>query len=137
MRALCVQTHRAAALQTSAQKDNAKRKRIQKQVPEIPDGWADKGMRVIDKLLGEKFSPLFAEPVVPRPDFAPDYLKVVKNPMDIGSVRDRLRSGHYSSVQEFESVRCALSLVLLLLGCCAWLGLLSLQAQRAVCASPL
>lgn len=92
-------------MQAPAHLDNNKRKRIQKQVSEIPDGWTDKGLRVVDKLLGEPNADWFAVPVQPSPDFAPDYFNVVKNPWDIGKVKDKLRSGLYTSVQEFESVR--------------------------------
>ena len=46
----------------------------------------------------------FARPVDPVAMDLPDYLQVVREPMDLGTVKQRLRSGHYANVLQFAQV---------------------------------
>ena len=59
---------------------------------------------MVDVLWNKKLSHIFREPVKPTADFAPDYFNIIKNPMDLGTVRSKLRNGDYISVEEFELV---------------------------------
>jgi hypothetical protein len=71
---------------------------------EIPDVWVQKGIRVLDILCKQRFAQWFKEPVKPGPDFVPDYFNIIKNPMDLGTVREKLRAGQYASTQAFVKV---------------------------------
>lgn len=101
------QTHSADSpartLQMLGPKD-VKRKRVQKPAADIPDPWTQKGMRVLDVVGAQQNADWFSQPVKPTAEFVPDYFKVVKKPMDLGTVRDRLRSGHYATPTEFQEV---------------------------------
>jgi hypothetical protein len=83
-----------------------KRHRAHKPLQEIPDSWTQKGLKVLDVICSKKLSEWFREPVRPTLDFAPDYFTVIKNPMDLGTVRQKLRSGQYETPFEFEKVWC-------------------------------
>ena len=45
--------------------------------------------------LGVALQELFARPVNPEEDGCPDYLEVIKHPIDLGTIRDRVDSGFY------------------------------------------
>lgn len=64
-----------------------------------------KGLKVVDVVWNKKVSHIFREPVKPTATFAPDYFQIVKHPMDLGTVRNKLRNAEYLSVKEFEVVR--------------------------------
>lgn len=82
-----------------------KRQRVHKPQAEAPDSWTQKGMKVIDVIWNKKLSHIFREPVKPTADFAPDYFSIIKHPMDLSTVRSKLRNGDYTSVEEFEVVQ--------------------------------
>jgi hypothetical protein len=81
-----------------------KRQRVQKTQLEIPDIWVQKGIRVLDTVGKQRFAGWFKEPVKPTTDYVPDYFNIVKNPMDLGTVREKLRAGQYASTQAFAKV---------------------------------
>jgi transcription initiation factor TFIID subunit 2 len=56
----------------------------------------------LSKIKTNPFFDFFAHPVDPIRDGAPDYLDVIKNPMDFGTIESRLRSGGYNSVDQLE-----------------------------------
>lgn len=62
-------------------------------------------MKVIDVLWSKKLSQIFRDPVKPSATFAPDYFQIIKHPMDLGTVRNKLRNAEYMTVKEFEVVR--------------------------------
>lgn len=82
-----------------------KRQRVQKAQVDVPDSWIQKGMKVIDVLWSKKLSQIFRDPVKPSATFAPDYFQIIKHPMDLGTVRNKLRNAEYISVKDFEVVR--------------------------------
>ncbi|KAK8849657.1 hypothetical protein IAR55_004992 [Kwoniella newhampshirensis] len=55
----------------------------------------------LDKVLQHKTSLFFRQPVDPVRDAAPDYLTVIKQPMDLSTVRAKLDNGMYATRQEF------------------------------------
>eukprot|EP00871_Galdieria_phlegrea_P004984 jgi/Galph1/5487/GphlegSOOS_G4166.1 len=58
------------------------------------------GNEVLDKLSRRDTQGIFAEPV--DTSVVTDYLSVVKHPMDLGTVREKLNREQYSSVEDFR-----------------------------------
>lgn len=56
---------------------------------------------ILDKLQKKDIYGVYAEPV--DPEELPDYHDVIMNPMDFATVRSKLGSGSYSSLEQFES----------------------------------
>jgi hypothetical protein len=59
---------------------------------------------VLKQLMGKHIAAAFCRPVDPVKLNIPDYPLVIKRPMDLGTARDRLRSGHYQTVFDFAQV---------------------------------
>lgn len=59
-------------------------------------------LEVIHNLLNKKISTFFANPVDPILDGCPDYINIIKKPMDLGTVERNLRNDSY---QDFSSFR--------------------------------
>lgn len=57
---------------------------------------------VLQKLLADKRSVSFRQPVDPVRDGAPDYLTIVTHPMDLSTIRAKFETGAYTSRQDFE-----------------------------------
>ena len=57
----------------------------------------------IDELMKSPMTQPLRVPVDPVKDSAPNYLKVIKNPMDLGTIKKKLRTNQYQSVDEFVS----------------------------------
>jgi len=53
------------------------------------------------KVAEHQFAPPFMRPVTVRE--APDYYKVISNPMDLGTIQDKLRTYKYLSVKQFKA----------------------------------
>lgn len=60
------------------------------------------GLAVVDRLLKEEISELFARPVDPELDGCPDYFTIITHPMDLGTIRMRLESGSYKKWEPFK-----------------------------------
>ncbi|KAI9153061.1 hypothetical protein LWI28_005238 [Acer negundo] len=56
--------------------------------------------RIIDILQRRDTNEIFAEPV--DPEEVKDYYKIVKEPMDFGTMRAKLHEGMYTSLEQFE-----------------------------------
>lgn len=59
-------------------------------------------LRVIDELLSMHISAMFAQPVDPERDGIPNYFQIIRNPMDLGTVRKKLEDGSYSSIAQWK-----------------------------------
>lgn len=59
------------------------------------------GHKIIQDLRKHKLAYPFLSPVDPVALKIPDYFDVIKEPMDLGTVKERLESNFYGSVQEF------------------------------------
>lgn len=57
--------------------------------------------RIIDELMAKDTMAIFLEPV--DASEVPDYSNVIKHPMDLGTMREKLRCGLYESIEELES----------------------------------
>lgn len=60
------------------------------------------GLAAVDRLLKEEISELFARPVDPEFDGCPDYLTIITHPMDLGTIRTRLKTGSYKKWEAFK-----------------------------------
>lgn len=56
---------------------------------------------LLKKLMSQQFAWVFNAPVDPVKLNVPDYFDVIKNPMDLGTIRNKLSSGRYSSPLDF------------------------------------
>lgn len=88
---------------TTAPAKEKKKKQPKAQARGLPDQDFKAITIVLQKLLGDKRSTFFRQPVDPTRDSAPDYLAIVTNPMDLSTIRAKLDSGLYSTRKEFES----------------------------------
>ena len=68
-----------------------------------PDSWQDRCYQILDGLIKQKRSIWFRQPVNPLKDGLPDYFNVIKNPMDLGTVKTRLLGGMYDEPAAFAS----------------------------------
>ncbi|WVF68463.1 hypothetical protein IAT40_003229 [Kwoniella sp. CBS 6097] len=55
----------------------------------------------LKKLMAHKMSHFFLQPVDPVRDGAPDYTAIIKEPMDLSTIRAKLDNGMYASRQDF------------------------------------
>ncbi|KAL5713807.1 hypothetical protein ACHQM5_015852 [Ranunculus cassubicifolius] len=55
---------------------------------------------ILDRLQKKDTYGVYSEPVDPKE--LPDYFEIVENPMDFGTVRKKLSSGAYASLEQFE-----------------------------------
>lgn len=55
-------------------------------------------------LMAKSIAQAFLHPVNPIPLNIPDYFEVIGTPMDLGTVRDKLRQGYYPNMQNFAEV---------------------------------
>nr|XP_004500666.1 transcription factor GTE10-like [Cicer arietinum] len=58
---------------------------------------------LLNRLMTHQFGWVFSEPVDAVKLNIPDYFTVIKHPMDLGTVRDRLTSGKYSNPMDFAA----------------------------------
>ena len=61
-----------------------------------------KCVELTNKMLHKDLCRPFREKVDPERDGAPDYLEIVKNPMDLTTVRKKLVAGEYKSISEWS-----------------------------------
>lgn len=77
---------------------NSKKKKAQ---PEMR--FCEEVMRELTKSKNYDFNNWFMEPVDPVALQLPTYHKVIKKPMDLGTMDSKLRAGEYNTLKEFES----------------------------------
>ena len=65
------------------------------------DSWDQVAKRLLSQLWRLNNARIFHEPVDPEKLSIPDYHEVVKNPIDFGTIKQRLNTNHYHSLQEF------------------------------------
>ncbi|KXJ83568.1 hypothetical protein RP20_CCG004947 [Aedes albopictus] len=57
--------------------------------------------RILDQLEAKDIQEIFREPV--DTEEVADYLKIITHPMDLGTMRQKLKSGFYTSIEDLES----------------------------------
>ncbi|EPQ30343.1 uncharacterized protein PFL1_01869 [Pseudozyma flocculosa PF-1] len=57
----------------------------------------------LKKLMDNRFASIFLKPVDPVRDQATNYFDVIKNPMDLGSIANKLDSGQYRDRYDFKA----------------------------------
>ena len=65
------------------------------------DSWDQVAKRIISKLWRNSSAKIFHEPVDAEKLGASDYHEVVRNPVDFGTIKQRLSTNHYHTAQEF------------------------------------
>jgi hypothetical protein len=58
--------------------------------------WQGTLQAILTQLSGHQLAQLFTAPVDPHQ--VPDYLQIIKNPMDLGTAAQKLRSGQYPAM---------------------------------------
>ncbi|XP_057831150.1 transcription factor GTE8 [Cryptomeria japonica] len=58
---------------------------------------------LLKHLMSHKYAYVFNEPVDPVKLGVPDYFTVIESPMDLGTIRAKLRASRYSSAEEFAA----------------------------------
>ena len=77
------------------------------EVPELPEGfpvyahWEEAAKRLLQNLSRAKNSWLFAAPVDAETLGLKDYYTIIKNPMDFGTIKQKIKDHKYTSVQGF------------------------------------
>ena len=59
-------------------------------------------LEIIDELCQHPVSAIFMNPVDPEEDQVPNYLQIVKNPSDLGTVKQKLTEQKYKTLDEFK-----------------------------------
>ena len=59
-------------------------------------------LKIIDELFSHPISEVFQEPVDPIADEVPDYLDIIQHPSDLSTVRNKLLSDQYQTLQDFK-----------------------------------
>jgi hypothetical protein len=67
----------------------------------IYESWDKAAKRLLSTLKKSPHAKHFQEPVDPRRDNLPNYFTVIGEPMDLGTVRQRLSVNYYHRMQEF------------------------------------
>lgn len=65
---------------------------------------------VLKSLVSRPHSVAFRQPVDPVALCIPSYPHIIKNPMDLGTIREKLRSSLYKNILEFVQVSFAISI---------------------------
>ncbi|CAO3616923.1 unnamed protein product [Cunninghamella echinulata] len=73
-----------------------------KKSSKIPSSESKKMRRICNKLRKHRAGAVFLQPVNVEVDGAPDYYDVIKNPMDLSKIKEKIDSKSYSSLAEFE-----------------------------------
>ncbi|EAX93675.1 Bromodomain containing protein [Trichomonas vaginalis G3] len=60
-------------------------------------------LKALDKLCERHISKMFTQPVNPETDGCPNYFEVIKNPMDLGTIRSKLLENKYETVEDFKA----------------------------------
>lgn len=65
------------------------------------DNWLEKSLQILDKIAKDGRAAPFQLPVAQLYGDLPGYSEIVKNPMDISTVRRRILRGHYTAIDQF------------------------------------
>lgn len=95
------------------------------------DSQRDRVLAVMNELESFQISRMFAQPVDPERDNLVDYYKIVKTPMDLGTIRKKIEEDQYQSVAQWkEDVELVWSNSLLVHGKTSILGSITLELQN-------
>ena len=79
------------------------------EVPEGPerapiyDQWEKAAQRLMNTIGRHQNAYIFAEPVDSEKYNIPDYHTYVKNPMDFGTIKNKLKTNQYANVKDFQA----------------------------------
>ena len=87
---------------------NNNEKLNQLNVPEINDysiplydNWDKVAKRLINQIWRTNAAKIFHKPVDPDRLGIPDYFEVVKDPIDLGTIKQRLNYNYYTTIKQF------------------------------------
>lgn len=69
----------------------------------MPESQRKKCIDIMDKLFENKTALMFSKPIDPEKENSPIYKDVVKTPIDLGTIRNRLLNNQYRSVADWKS----------------------------------
>lgn len=67
----------------------------------IYDNWDKAAKRLINTLWRHNSAKIFHKPVDPDRLGIPDYFEIVKDPIDLGTIKQRLNYNYYLTIKEF------------------------------------
>lgn len=67
-------------------------------LPEYDHIWC---LKIISELMGWTILDAFKRPVDPIKDGVEDYFEVIKNPIDLGTIKSKLNNGGYDKFEDF------------------------------------
>jgi hypothetical protein len=67
------------------------------------DHWRKVADRILKELWKHKDAWIFYEPVDPIKFNIPDYYNIIREPMDLGTLKSNLKQGIYNSPEQFEA----------------------------------
>lgn len=70
--------------------------------PPLTEELVTECLKVVDALSKHPIAEIFLNPVDPEEDKVPNYLQIVKNPSDLGTVRQNLIEHKYATLQDFK-----------------------------------
>lgn len=73
---------------------------ISDQTVPLYDHWDKVAKRLVNQLWRCNASQIFHKPVDPDRLGIPDYFEVVKNPIDLGTIKQRLNHNYYTTIQQ-------------------------------------
>jgi hypothetical protein len=59
-------------------------------------------LHVLDSLQNHHISTIFSRPIDPERDNCPTYFQIIRQPMDLGTVRKKLQSAQYQTVRQWK-----------------------------------
>ena len=77
------------------------------QIPKFPENtpiyesWDKVARRLLSNLKKSTHARYFQDPVDPKRDKLPNYYSLIKDPMDLSTVKQRLNTNYYHRMQEF------------------------------------
>lgn len=60
-------------------------------------------LRITEIMLDDKCASMFSRPVDPVKDGIPEYFNIIKNPQDLGTIKERLLKNYYQIPAEWEN----------------------------------
>ncbi|ORZ15810.1 hypothetical protein BCR42DRAFT_415941 [Absidia repens] len=78
-------------------------KTVAKKSSKMPSGESKKVRRIYNKLQKHRAAAVFLQEVNEVLDGAPGYYEIIKNPMDLGKIKNKVDEKVYSSFSEFEA----------------------------------
>lgn len=87
---------------SSSSSDNRRKKGGKRKRKKGANDWEEQCLKILNKLSRKESSNWFLKPVNPELDGVPDYLTVIRYPMDLETVEKKLRNNRYDNPYEWQ-----------------------------------